>query len=86
MKFIELTVHTSSAGSELVADVLWDHSHYGVTVCDVNAVIALQSDKRTFWDYMDDDLAAQAKAAGDVLVKCYLPVDIAEEEIAAIGA
>ena len=86
MKFIELTVHTSSAGSELVADVLWDHSHYGVTVCDVNDVIALQSDKRTFWDYMDDDLAAQAKAAGDVLVKCYLPVDIAEEEIAAIGA
>ena len=86
MKFIELTVHTSSEGSELVADVLWDHSHYGVTVCDVNDVIALQSDKRTFWDYMDDDLAAQAKAAGDVLVKCYLPVDIAEEEIAAIGA
>ena len=86
MKFIEWTVHTTTAGSDLVADVLWDHTNYGVTVCDINDVIALQSDKRTFWDYMDDDLAAQAKAAGDVLVKCYLPVDIADAEIAKINA
>ena len=48
MKFIELTVHTTGEGSELVADVLWDHTNYGVTVCDVNDVIALQRDKRTF--------------------------------------
>ena len=78
MKFIEWTVHTTTAGSDLVADVLWDHTNYGVTVCDINDVIALQSDKRTFWDYMGDDLAEQAKSAGDVLVKCYLPVDIAD--------
>ena len=86
MKFIEWTVHTTTAGSDLVADVLWDHTNYGVTVCDINDVIALQSDKRTFWDYMDDDLAEQAKSAGDVLVKCYLPVDIADAEIAKINA
>lgn len=86
MKFIELTVHTTTAGSDLVADVLWDHTNYGVTVCDVNDVIALQSDRRTFWDYMDDELAEQAKAAGDVLVKCYLPVDIADAEISKINA
>lgn len=86
MKFIEWTVHTTTAGSDLVADVLWDHTNYGVTVCDINDVIALQSDKCTFWDYMDDDLAEQAKSAGDVLVKCYLPVDIADAEIAKINA
>lgn len=83
MKFIELTVHTTTEGSDLVADVLWDHTNYGVTVCDVNDVIALQSDKRTFWDYMDDDLTA---LPSDVLVKCYLPVDIADAEIAKIRA
>ena len=70
-------------GSELVADVLWDHTNYGVTVCDVNDVIALQRDKRTFWDYIDEELTAQPS---DVLVKCYLPVDIADAEIASIRA
>lgn len=83
MKFIELTVHTTGEGSELVADVLWDHTNYGVTVCDVNDVIALQRDKRTFWDYIDEELTAQPS---DVLVKCYLPVDIADAEISKIRA
>ena len=48
MKFIELTVHTTSEGSELVADLLWDHTNYGVAVNDANDVIALQRDKSTF--------------------------------------
>ncbi len=82
MKFIELTVHTTTEGSELVADVLWDHTVYGVAISDVNDVIALQRDKRTYWDYMDDGLAA--RAGGDVLVKCFLPAEIAEEKISAI--
>ena len=29
-----------------------------MTICDVNDIVALQNDKRTFWDYMDDDLTA----------------------------
>lgn len=82
MKFVELTVHTTSEGSELVADILWNYTNYGVTVCDVNDVIALQRDKKTYWDYMDEDLA---EPKGDVLVKCFLPVDIAEENIRAIA-
>lgn len=81
MKFVELTVHTTSECSELVADILWNYTNYGVTVCDVNDVIALQRDKKTYWDYMDEDLA---EPKGDVLVKCFLPVDIAEENIRAI--
>ena len=60
MKFIELTIHTTTEGSELIADILWDYTNYGVAISDVNDVIALQNDKRTFWDYMDDDLCEQA--------------------------
>lgn len=81
MKFIEFTVHTTTEGSELVADIFWNYTNYGVTVCDYNDIIALQSDKRTFWDYMDDDVA---RPSGDVLVKCFLPVDIADENIRSI--
>lgn len=81
MKFVELTVHTTSEASELVADILWNYTNYGVTVCDVNDIIALQRDKKTYWDYMDDGLA---EPKGDVLVKGFLPVDIAEENIRAI--
>ena len=82
MKFIELTVHTTTEGSELVADIMWEHTNYGVAISDVNDVIALQNDKRTFWDYMDDELTEQA--GGDVLVKCFLPADVAKETIAKI--
>ncbi len=71
MKYTELTVHTSTEASELVADVMWNYTDFGVTVCDVNDVIALQRDSTVFWDYMDEGLA---DARSDVLVKCYLPV------------
>ena len=81
MKFIEFTVHTTTEGSELVADIFWNYTNYGVTVCDYNDIVALQSDKRTFWDYMDDDVA---RPSGDALVKCFLPVDIADENIRSI--
>ena len=50
-------------------------------MCDYNDIVALQSDKRTFWDYMDDDVA---RPSGDVLVKCFLPLDIADENIRSI--
>ena len=76
MKFIELTVHTTSEGSDLVADLLWQYTTYGVAVSDANDVIALQRDKSTFWDYIDDEAAPQ----GDVLVKCFLLAESAESD------
>ena len=76
MKFIELTVHTTSEGSDLVADLLWQYTTYGVAVSDANDVIALQRDKSTFWDYIEDDAAPQ----GDVLVKCFLLAESAESD------
>lgn len=71
MKFTELTIHTTSEGSELVADVLWNYTNYGVAISDVKDVIALQSDKVMYWDYMDESLLAE----GDVLVKAFIALD-----------
>ena len=71
MKFTELTIHTTAEGSELVADVLWRYTNYGVAISDVNDVIALQRNKSMYWDYIDESL----KQDGDVLVKAFLPLD-----------
>ncbi len=68
MKYIELTVHTTSEASEIVSDVMWEHTPHGVTVCDYNDILALQRDSSVFWDYMDESVA---EPSGDVLVKCY---------------
>ncbi len=70
MKFIELTVHTTSEGSELVADIFWRYTGYGVAISDVKDVIALQRDKSTYWDYMEEGLT-QGEGS-DVLVKAFI--------------
>ncbi|MGN0805821.1 MAG: 50S ribosomal protein L11 methyltransferase [Candidatus Coproplasma sp.] len=72
MKFIELTVHTTSEGSELIADIMWRYTSYGVAISDVKDVIALQRDKSSYWDYMDEDLIAEN--SGDVMVKAFIAV------------
>ncbi len=82
MKYIELTIHTTTEASELIADVMWNYSDFGVTVCDVNDVIALQKDSTVFWDYMDETLTQNPRQ--DVLVKCYLPPEDASLSIALI--
>ncbi len=72
MKFTEITVHTTSEGSELVADILWRYSNYGVAISDVKDVIALQRDKVMYWDYMDEELT---RDTGEALVKAFVTVD-----------
>ena len=81
MKFIELTIHTTTEASELVSDVMWGYTDFGVTVCDFNDILALQRDTTVFWDYMDDEVA---QPRSDVLVKCYLEPDKANELIPSI--
>ena len=39
MKFTEVTVHTTSEGSELVADILWRYSNYGVAISETQGVL-----------------------------------------------
>jgi len=72
MKFTELTVHTSTEGSELVADVLWRYTVYGVAISDVRDVIALQTNKKMYWDYIDENLLNDKS---DVLVKSFIPLE-----------
>lgn len=83
MKFIELTVHTTTEGSELIADVMWNYTPHGVTVCDVADIIALQKDSTVFWDYMDESVT---NLPSDVLVKCFLEPEDAKEKTAQIMA
>ncbi len=83
MQYIELTVHTTSSASEIVADIMWGYTDFGVTICDKNDIIALQNAKEsTFWDYMDDSLVQNPQA--ETLVKCYIAKDIAKETIVSI--
>lgn len=87
MKYVELTIHTTTEASEIISDIMWGYTDYGVTICDRNDIIALQTAKETtFWDYMDDELtdAVNADKPSDVLVKCYIAEDIAENTIGEI--
>ena len=78
MKYVELTIHTTTEASEIISDIMWAYTDYGVTICDRNDIIALQTCKETtFWDYMDDDLTEDKPS--DVLVKCYIAEDVATE-------
>ncbi len=81
MKYIELTVHTTTEAAELIADVMWEYTPHGVAVSDAADIIALQRDSTVFWDYIDESVTAPKS---DVLVKCFLEPDRAEELSASI--
>jgi len=81
MKYIELTVHTSTEASELVSDILWNYSDGGVAINDVNDVIELSKSKRNVWDYIDDDVF---KGGNDVLCKGYIEKENADKIISLI--
>ena len=85
MKYIELTIHTTTQASEIISDIMWNYTDFGVTICDKSDIIALQNAKdSTYWDYMDDELTENKPS--DVLVKCYIAEDIATQTIAQILA
>ncbi len=70
MKYIELTIRTTSEASELVADILWNYTEGGVAVSDHADVVALQEGRSgVFWDYLDESLKA---VPSETLVKAFL--------------
>ncbi len=84
MKYVELTVHTTSEASELVADVMWQYTEGGVAVSDAKDVVALISGGTgVYWDYIDDELRLPRT---DVLVKCFLKPDAADAAVSDICA
>lgn len=76
-KYIELTVGTTHEASDLVCDVLWNYTDSGVVVNDVNDVIELAKEGRT-WDYIDDEVLSDK----GVFVKAYFPEETAATTIA----
>jgi len=77
-KFAEITVSTTTEGSELVADCMWSYTAFGVAVSDINDLIQLQKNKDSmYWDYIDKTASLPTSGA---LVKCYLPIESAESD------
>ena len=84
MKYIELTLHTTTEASEIIADIMWNYTDFGVTICDLSDVIALQNGKDgLYWDYMDENVS---EGGQDVLIKCYVEEENGEKTIASIMA
>lgn len=85
MKFTELTVSTTTEAQELVADIMWNYTNYGVAISDVKDIVELINDRKSTWDYIDD---AVLKELNDnvTLVKAYVPVDITDETVKKINA
>ncbi len=83
MKFAEITISTTSEAQELVADILWNYTSYGVAISDVKDVVDLMNDRSTYWDYIDDEIL---KGLNDkvTLVKAYIALEIADETFAKI--
>lgn len=73
MKYIEITVHTNTFGSELISDILWEYTDQGVAISDINDILELDRMKKGTWDYVDEELLS--KKDTDVLVKGFVPVD-----------
>lgn len=83
MKFTEFTVNTTSEAADLVADILWQYTTYGVAVCDYKDVIELIENRRETFDYIDDSLTCGAPVAA--LVKAYVETSEGEKVAALLN-
>ena len=85
MKFTELTVSTTTSAQELVADIMWNYTNYGVAISDVLDVVELLNDRKSTWDYVDDEVLRELNS-NVTLVKAYIPLDITDETVKKIAA
>lgn len=69
MKYIEISVNTTQEGQELVADVLWQYSSYGVAVCSTDDILELINERKDTFDYLDESLSYQKPST---IVKGYV--------------
>lgn len=83
MEFTEITVCTSSEAQELVADIMWNYTNYGVAISDVKDVVELLDERKSTWDYVDDEVLKKLNETV-TLVKAYIALDIADETIVKI--
>ncbi len=83
MKFTEFTVITTSEAQELVADILWQYTTYGVAVCDKRDVIELIENRRSTFDYIDEALEKQSDKCA--FVKAYVELSESSRVAAALN-
>lgn len=83
MKFIELTVTTTSEAQELVADIMWNYTNYGVAISDVKDIVELVNDRKSTWDYIEDEVLKKMNE-NVTLVKAYVALDIADKAVEGI--
>ncbi len=81
MQFIELTVTTTTDAEELVADIFWNYTEYGVAISSVDDCIKLL-DSDIVYDYYDENILNGVK--GVSLVKGYFSIDDADERIVSV--
>ncbi|MGN0818948.1 MAG: 50S ribosomal protein L11 methyltransferase [Christensenellaceae bacterium] len=81
MKYIELTVTTTNLCEELVSDIFWKYTDYGVAISNVLDVAKILQGE-VIYDYYDKEILNGAK--GVSLVKGYFSVDEADEKIALV--
>lgn len=75
MKYIEVTVTTTVDAEELVSDIFWDLTDYGVAISSVDDVLRLLNSD-VIYDYYDKSITEGI--SGVSLVKGYFAVDDAE--------
>ena len=83
MKFTEFTVSTTTEAQELVADIMWQYTSYGVAISDVKDVVELINDRKSTWDYLSDEVLKELNSTV-TLVKAYVALDIADQTLAQI--
>ncbi len=71
MEWAEVSVATTTCGSDAVSELLLQHGSTGVAIEDKNDL--LEHDQSADWDYIDD--AVYERYGEDVLVKGYYPKD-----------
>lgn len=72
MKWQQITVTTTTEGSDLVSSVLYDFGSDGVCIVDKNDVLALIRENKN-WDYVDEQLLAPGD--GKALVSGFFAED-----------
>ncbi len=71
MKWIEISIKTTTEAVEAVANILYDAGVSGVAIEDPNDFLLLEQNNKD-WDYVDEALLSPDFAEG-ALVKAYLP-------------
>ena len=82
MKYKEFTVTTTDEAEELVADIFWNYTDFGVAVSAIKDVIELTENRKDTFDYIDGAVFSGEESVS--LVKGYFPIGTADKDIVSI--